>query len=120
MEVIERPAAEGTQQEPTVPAASLRKIAQALKSHRRAVAVCLMESIAAWEKFAPSVESMGTDGFIAWETIPLADYLISYIENDDRGLARPLHRRAIEAAALAGGQHRADGGARTGGLHRRP
>lgn len=84
MEAIENPAVEATVHAPPIAASGLRNIAAALKRHRREVAICLMNSIASWEKFASSVESLGVDAFIAWETIPLADYLIHYIENNDR------------------------------------
>ncbi len=85
MEVIEKPAAvETAAQAPNLAASGLRNIAAALKRHRREVAMCLMQPLATWEKFAPSVESLGVDAFIAWETIPLADYLTNYIEKDDR------------------------------------
>ena len=88
MEAIERAsesgAETGVETLADLSGASLRRIAHALKTRRREVAVCLMNSIAGWEKFAPSVESMGVEAFLAWETIPLADYLIHYLEADDR------------------------------------
>jgi FkbH-like protein len=60
-----------------------RKLANALKRNRRAAALCLKDSIAGWEKFAPQLESTGIEAFIAWETIPLVDYLINYLQSDN-------------------------------------
>lgn len=45
--------------------------------------MCLMQPIAEWEKFASSLASSGVDAFVEWETIPLADYLIRYLRDDD-------------------------------------
>ena len=61
----------------------LRKVAKALADNRRAAALCLKDSIAEWEKFAPQLEATGLDHFLAWETVPLVDYLIHYLQNDD-------------------------------------
>ena len=61
----------------------LRRVAEALKRNRRGIAGALMASISGWEKFAPSVESIGAEAFMDWETVPLTEYLISYIEKDE-------------------------------------
>jgi len=84
MEVMESHEAEGALRQPGIARAGLARIARTLRAKRHGVAVCLMESIASWEKFAPSLESMGKDAFIAWETIPLADYLIRSFEDGGR------------------------------------
>ena len=63
--------------------AGLGRVSEALKRNRRGVAAALMASIAEWEKFAPSVGSMGAEAFMNWETVPLADYLINYIDKDE-------------------------------------
>jgi FkbH-like protein len=62
---------------------NLRQVAGALKRHRREVALCLKDSIATWEKFAPQLESTGLDQFLAWECIPLADYLTNYLRTGE-------------------------------------
>lgn len=63
--------------------ASMRRVAKALQRNRHAVALCLKDSMATWEKYAPQLESMGVETFLEWETIPLADYLIGYLRDDD-------------------------------------
>ena len=43
----------------------------------------LKDSIADWEKYAPLLESMGTEAFIAQETDELVDRLVRYLRDDD-------------------------------------
>jgi FkbH-like protein len=61
----------------------LTSVAAVLRRRRRDVAIALKDSIAAWEKFAPSLASMGCDAFVEWETIPLADLLIESFATDE-------------------------------------
>ncbi len=61
----------------------LHRIADALDRNRHAAALLLKDSIAEWEKYAPLVQSMGTEAFIAQETVTLVDRLIRYFRDDD-------------------------------------
>jgi FkbH-like protein len=61
----------------------LRQVSRALLRRRREAAGCFADSIARWEKFAPLLESMGRDAFLEWETIPLVDCLIEYLDTGE-------------------------------------
>jgi hypothetical protein len=61
----------------------LRKIADALRRRRHAAARCLMRPLEHWDKFSSSVTSLGVESFIEWTTIPLVDYLVNYLHDDD-------------------------------------
>jgi hypothetical protein len=84
MEGLETPVAEPSGVKPTATPATLRTIARSLKQNRRAVAQCLMDSIAEWEKFAPIIKQRGPERFLTREALPLTDYLIHYFEGDDQ------------------------------------
>ena len=63
--------------------AGLRSIARVLRRHRYAVALCLKDSIAGWDKYSGTIANTGVEAFVAWETIPLTDYLIGFFRTDD-------------------------------------
>lgn len=54
----------------------LPRVAAVLLAARQAVAEALAEPLMVWDKFSAAAEQMGHADFVAWETIPLADYLI--------------------------------------------
>ena len=55
---------------------ALPKVAAVLNGARQAVAEALAEPLLEWDKFSVAAAEMGRAAFVAWETIPLANYLI--------------------------------------------
>jgi len=55
---------------------ALPRVAVVLRAARQSVAEALAQPLMVWDKFSAAAEQMGHANFVAWETIPLADYLI--------------------------------------------